>query len=223
MRTPRFFAVLSLLLLASLVTLAATAPKSTRAGDYLGDPYALDTCAACAKKLTPESVTIVLEGMKDRSLDGTQIKCCNEPCVAAFKANPAAALATVHAEILKAPLTAYPLKNCMMMPDELLDDSAKSVVYQNRVYRVCCKKCTVRFGSDSAKRAKEWEALVIEAQKAAYPLKTCVISGKPIEGEGAWVVVQNRAYHLCCPSCAAGVRADPAKYAAMLDASPKAK
>ena len=74
----------------------------------------------------------------------------------------------------------------------------------------------MRFEKDPAKNAKEWEALVVAAQKDAYPLKTCVVSGKAIEGAGVWVVVQNRAYHLCCPGCVAPLHADPAKYAAML-------
>ncbi len=223
MRTSKIFSILLLGATAAFANLAASTPVGRGAGDYLGDPYTLTVCASCAKALPAESTTVVLDGMKDRALDGTQIKCCSTECVEAFKANPAGALAKVHAEILKTPATAYPLKNCFMMRDEVLDESAKSVVYQNRVYKVCCKKCAVRFGNDSAKRAKEWESLVIDAQKASYPLKTCVISGKPIEGDGAWVVVQNRAYHLCCPGCASGVRADPAKFAAMLDAASKTK
>ncbi|MSR41632.1 MAG: hypothetical protein EXS10_06995 [Phycisphaerales bacterium] len=216
MNTPKFLALVLLLCTASLVSLAATSRPMRAAGDYLGDPYPLDTCAACEKKLSADAVTVVLAEMKDHALDGTQLKCCNAECVESFKANSAKSMNAVHAAILKLPNANYPLKNCVMMRDEVLDDTAKSFVYQNRVFKVCCKKCVMRFGQDPAKHAKEWEALVIEAQKASYPLKTCVVSGKPIEGEGVWVVVQNRAFHLCCPGCVSPVRADPAKFAAKL-------
>ncbi len=216
MNTPKFLALALLVASAALANLGAAPVSNAARADYLGDPYPLSTCATCSKALAAGAETVVLEEMKDRSLNGTQVKFCCAKCVEDFKADPAKFVPAMQKAIIAAAPAGYPLKNCLMMPEEVLDDTAKKAVYQNRVYQLCCKKCVVRFEKDPAKNAKEWEALVVAAQKDAYPMKTCVVSGKAIEGAGTWVVVQNHAFHLCCPGCAARVRADPAKYTAML-------
>lgn len=216
MNTSKFLTLALLVASAALASLAAAPVSNVARADYLGDPYPLTTCATCSKALAAGAETVVLEEMKDRSLNGTQVKFCCVKCADDFKADPAKAVPAMQKAIIAAAPAGYPLKNCLMMREEALDDTAKKVVYQNRVYQVCCKKCVVRFEKDPAKNAKEWEALVVAAQKDAYPLKTCVVSGKAIEGAGVWVVVQKRAYHLCCPGCVAPLHADPAKYAAML-------
>jgi hypothetical protein len=41
------------------------------------------------------------------------------------------------------------------------------VVYQNRVYKLCCKKCVGRFEKDPAKYAKEYDAMVASQGKPA--------------------------------------------------------
>jgi len=105
------------------------------------------------------------------------------------------------------------------MKDEVLESDAKTVVYQNRVYRLCCKKCVGRFERDPAKWAKEYETQVIATQKGSYKLGTCPISGKPL-GEGAVdIVVQGRLVRACCQGCVGPVKADPAAAFAKIDAA----
>lgn len=183
-----------------------------------GDPYPLDVCPVSGEKLGKDAVTVVLSGMKDRNLDGTQVRFCCPKCEAAFKADPAKYLPKMNEAIVKA-AGPYPLANCVVMGDEKLEDGAKTVVYQNRVYRLCCKKCVARFEKDPAKYAKEYETAVIAAQKPGYKATTCPISGKPL-GEGAVdVVVNGRLVRACCAGCVGAIKADPKAAFAKIDAA----
>lgn len=53
-----------------------------------------------------------------------------------------------------------------------------------------------------------------------YPLDTCVVSGEKLDSMGGAydVEVDGRTVKLCCAGCEDQLRADPAKYLAMLDA-----
>jgi len=156
--------------------------------------------------------------MKDTKLNGTQVKFCCAKCEASFKADPAKYTGKMNEAIVKA-AGAYPLKNCIIMKKEALEGDAKKVVFQNRVYEFCCKKCVAKFEKDPAKYAKEFETEVIAAQKPGYKLTTCPISGKPL-GEGAVdVVVKGRLVRACCAGCVGPIKADPAAAFAKVDAA----
>jgi YHS domain-containing protein len=165
-----------------------------------------------------DAVTVVLEGMSDAKLNGTQVKFCCPKCEASFKADPKKYTDKMNEAIVKA-AGAYALKNCVVMKDEALEPDAKTVVYQNRVYKLCCKKCVCRFEKDPAKYVKEYESQVIAAQKPAYKLATCPISGKTL-GDGAVdMVLQGRLVRVCCAGCVGPVKADPAAAFAKIDAA----
>lgn len=53
------------------------------------------------------------------------------------------------------------------MGKEDLGADAKTVVYQNRVYKLCCGKCVAKFKKDPAKFAKEYDAQVAAAKAPA--------------------------------------------------------
>lgn len=55
--------------------------------------------------------------------------------------------------------------------------------------------------------------------EASYPLDTCVVSGEKLGsmGEGYEVEVEGRTVKLCCAGCEDQLRAEPAKYLAILD------
>ena len=218
MRNRLHVALVSLAALAA-ATLSVAMTAAPLAGDaFGGDPSPLDTCVVSGEKLGADAVTTVLTGMKDKNLDGTQVKFCCAKCEASFKADPSKYLAKMDEAIVKA-AAAYPLDNCLVMTDEKLDESAKTVVYQNRVYKLCCKKCVARFTKDPAKFAKEYDAAVIAKQKPAYKATTCPISGKPL-GEGAVdVVVNGRLVRACCNGCVGPIKADPKAAFAKIDAA----
>ena len=208
-------------LFASLAALAGAAMTAAPSAleTYSGDPYPLETCPVSGEKLGKDAVVVVLAGMKDKNLDGTQMKFCCAKCEAAFKAEPEKFMPKIDEAIVKATADKYPLKNCLLMKDEALDAEAKTVVYQNRVYKLCCKKCVNRFSKDPAKYAREFEAAVAAEQKPGYKLTTCPISGKPL-GEGAVdVVVNGRLVRACCAGCVGPIKADPAAGIAKVDAA----
>ena len=183
---------------------------------FSGDAYPLDTCPVSGEKLGKDAKVVVLEGMKDKSLDGTQVKFCCGKCAASFKAEPEKYLPKMNDAIVKA-APAYPLKTCLVMHDDELDADAKTIVWQNRVYKFCCGKCIGKFKSDPAKYAADYEKQVVAAQKASYKATACPVSGKPL-GDGAVdVVVGARLVRTCCPGCVDAVKADPKAAFAKID------
>ena len=57
-------------------------------------------------------------------------------------------------------------------------------------------------------------------QKQLYPLSTCVVSGEELEGDGVKVFeAGGRSFKTCCGKCQKKVEADPATFAAKLDAA----
>ena len=218
MRNTFSFALASLAAVASAALSIAMTVAPVAGDAFGGDPYPLETCPVSGEKLGADAVTTALTGMKDKNLDGTQVKFCCAKCEASFKADPSKYLAKMDEAIVKAAPT-YPIEGCLVMTDEKIDDSAKTVVYQNRVYKLCCKKCVARFTKDPAKYAKEYDAAVIAKQKPTYKATTCPISGKPL-GEGAVdVVVNGRLVRACCNGCVGPIKADPKAAFAKIDAA----
>ena len=217
---PRHLLFVAIALLAALPALAALragpAGPSSAAESFRGDPSPLDVCPVSGEKLGKDAVTVILSGMKDKALEGVQVRFCCPKCETAFKGDPAKYLPKMEEEIIRT-AAPYPLAHCLVMPDEKLDESAKTLVYQNRVYKLCCKKCVGRFTKDPEKYAKEYEAAVVAAQKPGYKAKSCPISGKPL-GEGAVdVVVNGRLVRACCPGCVGPIKADPKAAFAKID------
>jgi len=207
-------------LVAGILAFGAASPAPTTADTFGGDPFPLDTCPVSGEKLGADAETVVLEGMKDKKLDGTQMKFCCGKCAAAYKADPAKFQAKIDEAIVKA-AGEYPIDHCLLMPDEKLGEDAKTVVYQNRVYKLCCKKCVRNFEKDPAKWAKDFEKAVIAKQKPGYKATTCPITGKAL-GEGAVdVVVNNRLVRACCAGCVDAVKAAPKKAISKVDAASK--
>jgi len=62
------------------------------------------------------------------------------------------------------------------------------------------------------------EAEIVKAQKPAYPLDACVISGKKLDAKALDVVVDGRLVRLCCADCKGGLEKDKAAAFAKIDA-----
>lgn len=115
----------------------------------------------------------------------------------------------------------YPMDKCIVS-DQPLGDMGDAVdyLYGNRLVRFCCKMCKGRFERDPDKYLAGIDAAVIEAQKADYPLNTCVVSGERLEGdadEPVDYVIGDRLVRLCCKDCITDFEANPAKYLAKLE------
>jgi hypothetical protein len=64
---------------------------------------------------------------------------------------------------------------------------------------------------------------LVAKQDAAYPLKTCVVTGEKLGGMGDAVnyIYNDRLVKFCCKGCIKKFEADPAKYLALIDAAAK--
>jgi hypothetical protein len=117
---------------------------------------------------------------------------------------------------------AYPLDYCIVTAEKLGsmgDPVAK--VYDGREVRFCCKGCVKTFEKDKTKWMTKLDDAIIAAQKATYPLKTCVVSGEALGsmGEPVDYVYGNRLVRLCCSGCIPALKKNPEKYLGMIHAT----
>ena len=215
MKTARSF-LAACTLFAALSGLALT---SAPVGDaaFKGEAYPLDTCPVSGEKLGANAVTVVLSGMKDAKLNGTQMKFCCSKCEAAFKADPAKFTAKLDDQISKA-AGSYPLANCLIMSDEAVGADAKTVVFHNRVYKFCCKKCIAKFEKDPSKYETAYETALIAKLKPGYKATKCPVSGEAIDANSTDVIIGGRLVRTCCPKCADKAKADPKGTLGKIDA-----
>ncbi|MCH2144557.1 MAG: hypothetical protein MK082_05355 [Phycisphaerales bacterium] len=196
----------------------------------VGDPYPLTICPVSQRALGANPVTVILEDMPDEDMNGRELKFCCGGCQSRFLADADANMAKLDEKIVKDQLKFYPDANCIVMPDDELSDPRgpeamedKNVVYGNRLYRFCCKACIRRFKKDPKPYRDALDKLVIEQQKASYPMEVCVITGRPLGDNPQEFVVANRLVKTCCGGCASRVKNDPTASIAKLDDARKAK
>ena len=155
--------------------------------------------------------------------EGRLVRLCCKSCVKEFKQDPAATLKAIDEGVVKAQKESYPLKTCAISGEELGSAGDPfELVYGTRLVRLCCKDCIKEFQKEPAKFMAQVDAALIAEQKKAYPLTTCLVSGKPIEGAGVDQLYGTRLTRFCCEKCPAAFAKEPAKYLAQLDkAAPK--
>jgi len=223
---PRFLAGAAIAALLPMPLLALTqdtpAPK--------GSPYTLTTCIVSGKPLPEKPFILAYSNDKDPVDDGREIRFCCAECATTFQKDPKPFLSKIDAAMVDQQLAYYPASNCPIMPDEELPDprgpeakDAKNVIVGNQLVRVCCGKCVRKVNADPERYVRGAERAIIKAQAKDYPLATCPISGKAIEGTGHEFVISSRLVRTCCPNCEPAVRADPLATFAKIDAAAKAK
>lgn len=205
-----------ILIVGTLVALSTGLPAEEKEEEELkGDVYPLDTCIVSGMKLGSMGDPFVHEHQK------REIRFCCGGCVGKFKKDSAEYLKKIDDKIVKQQLKYYPLATCVVSGEKLGGEMGKPVdyVYRNRLVRFCCKGCITRFEKDPKTYWKKMDRAVIEKQKAAYPLTTCVVSGQDLESMGGGVdyVHANRLVRFCCKGCINAFRKEPLKYMAMID------
>lgn len=179
--------------------------KSKDHAAKVGDPWPLAVCALAGEKLGDDAVTVVHEGR--------ELRFCCAKCVEKFKADPAAVIAKADKRIIEDQAKFYPVTTCLIMPDEeLVAGDIEEVVYNNRLFRFCCKKCVRKFKEDPEKYWGKLDAAVIAAQKPTYTATTCPVSGEKLgsHGDPVNMVVANRLVRLCCKGCRSEVQKNSA-------------
>ena len=211
---------LTLLMLAS-VSLAAQEKVPAPAADPAADAkvvqqqlpsYPLTKCPISGEGLDAMGKPV------DLVYEGRLVRLCCKSCVKEFKQSPAVTLKAIDAAVIQAQLASYPLKTCPVSGEELGGmGEPLDLVQGTRMVRLCCKGCVKGLQKDPAAVMAKIDAALIAEQKKTYPLKTCLVSDEPIEGEGFDQLYGTRLTRFCCEKCAAPFAKEPAKFLAKLD------
>ncbi len=177
--------------------------------------YPLEKCPVSGRALGGgEPVNFVHEGRL--------VRFCSKDCIKEFPKDSAAILKQIDEAVVKAQKASYPLMRCPVSGKELASTSAPfDYVYGTRLVRFCSKDCVQTFQKDPARVMAQIDKALIDAQKKTYPLTTCLISSKTIEGEGVDYLYGTRLVRFCCPKCPEAFLKDPAKHLAQLEAAAK--
>lgn len=150
--------------------------------------------------------------------EGRLVRLCCKGCVKEFKKDPAATLKAIDEGVVQAQRASYPLETCVVGGEKLGGMGEPfEMVHGTRLVRLCCKDCVTGFQKEPDKFMTKIDAALIAAQKKSYPLQTCLVSGKPIEGAGVDQLYGTRLARFCCEKCPAAFAKEPAKYLAQLD------
>lgn len=211
------FGLMALLFCGVLAVYAADADKPAKE-KAVGDPDTATTCPVSGEVLGKKGDPIVLD------YKGREVRLCCKGCVKAFEADPEKYINKIDKEIIKEQKDLYPLTTCVVSGEKLGEDGpAVDFVYNNRLFRLCCKGCVAKIKADPQKYFDKLDEAVIEKQKANYPLKTCVVSGEELGkmGKPYDIVIGNHLIRLCCKGCVAKVEKSPLTYLDKLAAAQK--
>ncbi|MFT5423552.1 MAG: YHS domain-containing protein [Phycisphaerales bacterium] len=203
---------------AMLPVLAALAPLPAQpetAAERVGEAYPLNTCAVSGEAFEEGDTPIM------KVVDGREVKFCCDNCVEKYQADPARFNTKLDAAIIEAQRLHYPVDTCIIGGGKLGGmGTPVEIVYNNRLVRFCCAMCEPKFRKDPAAALAKLDAQIIEAQREAYPLNECLISGEAFGADAAEpidFVVANRLFRVCCNDCKQDVTDNPAEYLAQLD------
>lgn len=120
------------------------------------------------------------------------------------------------AAIVRRDKPSYPLKACAVS-GEKLTDSAVDTVAGGRLVRVCCAKCVKAVQESPAKFADLVRDAVIAAQKPAYPLAHCPVTGERLGADAIDHVHGTRLVRLANAKIVAEFERDPARFLGKVD------
>ena len=193
----------------------AAAPVQAEDAARVGDPYALKVCAVSGEEIGSMGEGVV------HVKDGREVRFCCAGCTKKYDTMTEQLSPGIDEKMIADQEAHYPLTTCVVS-GEPLGDSPKVFVVGNREVKTCCGDCAKAVKAEPAKFIEKLDAAVKEKQGASYALKTCPVSGEPIEGTGTEVVVANRLVRLCCGGCKKGVEKDPAAIVSKVDEAAKA-
>lgn len=191
--------------------------KMANAADA-GDPYTLGTCPVSGRPIATG------DDMVARQYDGREIRFCCPGCVETFEDDKQTFMSKVDKKMVADQKPFYPMESCVVSGEPLTmdgEDVATNVVYNNRLLRLCCKRCMRMFDNDPAGYVAKLDKAVMNAQRDDYPMNTCIIAGGKLGsmGEPYEIVVANRLVRFCCEGCVDKFMANPAKRIAAIDAA----
>lgn len=169
--------------------------------------YPMTTCPLSGESMFEDGKFTGVEVVHNNRL----LRVCCKNCAAKAAANPEAVFAKLDAAIVASQTAMYPIKTCPISGEAFEADMKPiNLIYENRLYRLCCKSCVGEFVKTPAKYAAALDAAYAEAQRAA--LTTCPLSGEALDDSAVEIVAGTRLFRFCCDKCAAKFKADPDKY-----------
>lgn len=187
------------------------------------DPYPLASCIVSNLKLGGSMGDPVIQ-----KVEGREIRFCCGGCIPTFEKDPAQYWKKIDDILFNDQLRYYPLDRCVVTGEPLKKDGkgiAHDVIVGNRLFRLASAKAEATLRKDPGKFVAELDKAAKEAQRDGYPLDTCPVSkaklgsmGKPVA-----IVIAGRRVDLCCESCVAKARANPAPILEQLDRAWAAK
>ncbi len=112
----------------------------------------------------------------------------------------------------------YPLNTCPISGMELGSMGEPPVkLYEGREVRFCCASCFPKFERDLSASFAKLDEKIIKDQAPLYPLKTSVVSGRPLPDKPLDVVVGNRLVRVVDEAEKASLNREPRKYLKALD------
>lgn len=127
----------------------------------------------------------------------------------------------IYAQVAKDLSEVYPLDRCPVSGNDLsVMKEPIEKFYGDRQVRFCTRKCPEKFEEDLLESLQKLDGTIITQQKPRYPLDTCVVSGKTLDGPGVEAVdfvYKNRLVRFCCEACIDQFKQDPAPFLDKLD------
>jgi YHS domain-containing protein len=114
----------------------------------------------------------------------------------------------------------YPVEVCVVTGKKLGSMGDPYIyLHEGREIRFCCSGCIGKFKADSVNYLAKLDKLIVEKQKADYPLTVCVVSDEPLGemGETVNVVYNNRLVRFCCKGCVEDFKEEPTPFLEKLD------
>lgn len=193
----------------------ASQPAEAEAAEFTGDPYPLSFCVVTGDELDAMGGPVALVH------EGRHLQFCCDSCKEEFIKDPGKWSAKIDEEIVEQQIERYPLETCMVSGEKLGEMGPPvDIVVGNRLVRLCCGGCEKAVRANPEKYLDQLDQAAAEAQRADYPLETCVVSGDELGGamgDPVEVVFAGRLVRLCCEGCKGPFNDNPHSYLKKLD------
>lgn len=192
---------------AALTLIGFLAKAEAMADDFVGDPYPLEKCF-CDELLDDLAVIIDFEGR--------EIRFCKEECRSDFESAHHTYIPIIDEGIINQQGDVYPLETCVVCSKAMEESGGLDEVCLNRLFRICGYGCQEKLKKDPAKYFAKLDRAVVEKQRKSYPLKKCIVSGKPLGKTAVDHVVANYLVRLADADQIESFNELPSKYLADL-------
>jgi YHS domain-containing protein len=203
-------------LLAVIGALALIYATPLMAETLHSNAYPLDTCIVTGEKLGSMGDPVTIK------YKGREIRFCCAGCPPKFEASPDQYIKKIDAAIVAQQKPLYALDTCPVMGGKIGAEAVEYVI-NNRLVLLCCPGCEKALNKDPDVFLVKLDAAAVAKQKPAYPLDTCVVSGKKLDANAIDYIYAGRLVRLAGKDNIAAFEKEPGKYLEKIDAAAKAK